>query len=296
MSGALPILLAAASGGVFTDLSGRATIRTDTPRAVGAIVWDLRQRYGWRINYEDPRIRYRGDYVDVTVPSYQPRTPEDRALDPRAGLLEVTFAAPSEEGAPDDPAPVLEALVQAHAASGLPGRFEVRQLGDQYDIVGVAADDESGQTVSQDPVLDARISIPERERSLMDLVHEVCVQVSRATGVRIQEGTLPAGALRQGSMQQGFSDRPAREVLREALSRLRWPWAWSLNCEIGGRTCVLNVDPVGVLMQMPWLGCARAPAQTASVLDPGNDEGSQASTARLPSSRREILSGDQNGR
>jgi hypothetical protein len=80
-------VLLGAPGVVFSYANGTVTVTTDYRRGVGMIVEGLRERYGWKVNYEDVPIVYRGDYDDLTAPTYQPKGPEDRALDPRVTAL-----------------------------------------------------------------------------------------------------------------------------------------------------------------------------------------------------------------
>lgn len=237
------VTLAAAPEVLFTYADGRMTVSSSVPRPAWLIIMGLRERYAWKVNYEDPPIVYKGDYVDVTVPTYHPKGPEDHAIDPRTGLLSISFPVPSESEAPRDPLSILNQLVEAYAGAGLPGRFAVRVVGDEFDVVPIAVADEQGHLRQVTPLLDTKVAIARKDWNVRELVNELRTQLSGKTSTRVGMGTVPLNIHER--LEAGFQDRPAREVLRAALSRMRGPWAWDVTYGVARKEYFLNIDPVG---------------------------------------------------
>jgi hypothetical protein len=226
----------------FSYSNGKVTVTTEYRRGVGMIVQGLQERYRWKVNYEDVPIVYRGDYDDLTSPNYVPKSPDDRALDPRRGRLTITFAAPSEDGAPADPLEVLTQLTEASAAEGLPGRFQVRKAGDQYDVVGTQVADEAGVLRPVPPLLDTPVTLAKEDRTVADLIRAVADSLSASAGRRVAR-VLPLNVLGE-HIDQGFTETPAREVIRAALAKAGGDWVWILNYQISSRTYYLNINRV----------------------------------------------------
>ena len=223
-----------------TYSNGQVTLSCRTPRPVWKIVRYLREEYSWRINYEDPPSSYEGDYVDTTAPTYHSKGPWDRALEPRAGLIQIHYAAAAEGQSPGRPGPVLNELLEVYANAGLPGRFVLRQRGDEYDVVPISMADQQGRWGPVKSILDATVTITKKDRAIDELLNELRNQLSAIAGTRV---LLDAPPNVHERLDEGFENSQAREVIRAALARMPRPWAWDLTYAPG--LYVLNIAPVG---------------------------------------------------
>jgi len=220
----LVLLCAMVSGLAAADIE---TVEVEDPRPLGAAIAVLRERFGWRVSYEDPPYKDARDLVDRTAPTYRgPR----RALDPRGGPLEVSFL-PS-----DPPEVVLRMLIDEHRRRGYPGRFVVRQLDGVMFVLP-----------EQGSVLDTPVTLEDRDWTYWDVVFEVLRQVSQATGVKVDGPGFPRPQFERFKFTA--NREPARQVLlrlfdtRAPAYQFTWQllygpnWGYALN--LAGK----QVDP-----------------------------------------------------
>ena len=109
-------------GIVLNGKAARLHVVAD-PRPLPAALYLLSRTFGWRIGFEEARLAYRGDLVDMTSPKYTPKSPDDRALDPRGGSLDIEFAVNERTQLPDQPTAVIRALLTQYERRGYPGKY-----------------------------------------------------------------------------------------------------------------------------------------------------------------------------
>lgn len=135
---------------------------------------------------------------------------------------------------------ILTQLAAASAAAGLPGRFEVHKVGDQYDVIGSEVADERGVLRPVSPLLDTPVTLAENERTVTGLIQAVADSLSVSVGRRVLT-VLPLNVLGERT-DKGFTETPAREAIRAALAKARGDWVWTLNYDISSRTYYLNIN------------------------------------------------------
>ena len=134
---------------------------------------------------------------------------------------------------------ILTQLAAASAAAGLPGRFEVRKVGDQYDVIGTEVADETGVLRPVSPLL-TPVTLAENERTVAGLIQAVADSLSVSVGRRVLT-VLPLNVLGERT-DKGFTETPAREAIRAALAKARGDWVWTLNYDISSGTYYLNIN------------------------------------------------------
>src|SRR6266498_3985422 len=120
------------------------------PRPLAEGVKQLQEKYGWIITYEDPRLASESDLLDETDPKYSQAHPGGRrALTPKGGTLEISYSVSPVTGKPENPRALLQMLLNAHAASANPGRFELKQNGQIFHVIPEQVKDVRGRWVRQ---------------------------------------------------------------------------------------------------------------------------------------------------
>src|SRR6185312_2881624 len=98
---------------------------------------------------------------------------------------------------------------------------------------------EAGRLTRTTPVLDTRITLERKSRTLRELLGEITAAVSRQTGQRIATGAVPAGLMRE-KVLIGAGNRPARDVLEDALFSGGRKASWRLLYDPGLKAYFFN--------------------------------------------------------
>jgi hypothetical protein len=229
------------NGGVAqTAIDGAeaATFRS-LPEAVDA----LDKRYGYVITVETPPYVYEGDLQD------------ERALRNPSSLSKST-APPImvEKGVPLNlslpPAATVDrvgvsSIVRQLAQNGSTGdhgaHFRVEQDGDDFHIIPSEVRDAKGNWVAYTPLFDTRISIPMKERSMLDTVQAVCDALGAANHVSVRLLVYPLNTLHYTNSTVGASDEAARSVLTRALTGLDRKLTWRVFYDIPMNSYLLSI-------------------------------------------------------
>src|SRR5262245_27186154 len=220
-------------------------LSVNDPRPVAEAVKQLQEKYGWIITYEDPRLAYESDLVDETDPKYSQAHPGgSRALTPKGGRLEISYFVSSATGKPENPKALLQTLLNAHAASANPGRFELRQSGQVFHVIPAQVKDVSGRWVHQASILDIPITFPEKERSILETLETFTSALSSASQMKVAIGTIPLNLFVRHRTTQSASSEPAREALIRTLESTNRRFSWRLLYDPGMKMFALNVRSV----------------------------------------------------
>ncbi len=188
----------------------------------------LEARYGWRITYEDPPYVHESEIKDVTeqvrkdLHLYE-KGKAPKVIGPKGGQIDVSYNVSPKTGRPDNPAALIQMILDAHAARGNPGVFRLIQTGGIFHVVPVQAKNKAGQLVDQGSILDARIILPEQERTGMEMLGAIIVAVSQATQVKVVSGLVPIN-LNYRRSRQGAANETARDVLIRFLHGTKLSW------------------------------------------------------------------------
>ncbi len=186
------------------------------PRPLADAVDALQKKYGWNINYEDPQFVAKSDLVESADGRYiNPVTGAKPHL-PNGASFSVDFSAGA--GTTPDPAATLKTVVEAYNKSSNPGQFELRVREGYFDVVGIAARDDSGKIQRQSPPLDTVVTMSAQEMPAKDIVNSICEQISKLTGQSINVGVYPRSLLGQ-TITPAAAKLPARDAISKVLSQ-----------------------------------------------------------------------------
>ena len=126
-------------------------------------------------------------------------------------------------------------------------KFRVIAAKGMIHIVPQLNRNKQGLLAEQRPELDARISIRAGKRNMWDFLTEFTQAVSQASGRRIDIGTVGLNLMERTevNLAVGFTNAPARTVLREVFILSGLKLSWRLLGGAGDENQVLNVHPVG---------------------------------------------------
>lgn len=219
---------------VITEAGGKIHIATNDPRPLDRIVNALQQKYGWRLNYEDPQYISKLDLTDA-------KSSSDGRLEPGGGSFVVEVPAGPSADAPPDEQKTLQLIVDAYNQSSNPGRFDLRHPNpEQFDIVGTSAHDEKGKISKQAVVLDTPVTIPSEDRTVADTVDLICQKLSEKSHIDITLGIHPGGLDRQ-RVTVGGKEISARDYISAATVPTGRKISWRLLYDPDSKSYVLNL-------------------------------------------------------
>ncbi len=235
--------------GEITDNGSTATVVANCPDPLLQAIEALRDKYGWRINWEEAPFYSRFDIVDSTDPEWRAEHPNAKGATRVAGGF-FTSAIPSGVGAPvlDAPKAVLEKLVEDYNKSDNPGKYIVIESDNGPVIQGVKVRDENGALQDVRPVLDTIIDLPKEPRSTRDTVEAILTALSSAAGAKVvlmgMGGFSTKVEYVPTQIVLGGHSLPARQLLIQALASEGNPRYYRLGFEPDPPTYYLNIDVV----------------------------------------------------
>ena len=242
---AVAALVCAAATLATPSQSAQLSTAVRDPRPLAAMVLQLENVRAWQITYEDPTYSYGADIEDVT--DHVVRNAIDRGrlkvLVPKTNTLSV----PALGDISDEHKALAAVVTQYNAMVGYEA-FQIVQNGQIFHIVPKSAKDEAGQPRDITAVLGTKIAIGAGERSMFQLIDEICVKISAASGTPVKIGTVPQSLLRnlRTTVSTAGRKQPARAIMDEAVSRSGIRLSWRLLFDPKDRFYALNLHDVPV--------------------------------------------------
>ncbi|MGH9878693.1 MAG: hypothetical protein ACRD5H_13740 [Nitrososphaerales archaeon] len=205
----------------------------------------LQRSHGVVITYEDAPYSHEGDVDDDTSPEWRQAHPNGfRALIPKRGSLEVTYYKSPGPIRSDEIRSAIQKVLDAHMEKNYPGRFRLRQEGEMFHVEPIQVKDRFGRLVSVESILDTPISSPEQELTGFKALELITVAVSRASGIKFVEGTVPMNLLYRTSLRRGAKNEKARDVLIDVLKATNAKLSWWILYGPYGKEYALNLREV----------------------------------------------------
>jgi hypothetical protein len=211
------------------ESGGSIQIAANSPRPLAQVADALRQKYGWTIDYEDPRFTSPSDLVVVEGPPRQTL--------PAGGDFKIEFPGnnPQEEK-------VLTTAVNSYNLSGHAGRFELRKgEGDRFALVGIKALDASGKLAAQPVLLDAPIAISNEHRTASAMLSLLCQKLSENQHLAVVLGVTPRRILDRTDVSVGGAETAARKLLSQTLAATQRRLYWELVFDPDAKRYMLDV-------------------------------------------------------
>lgn len=223
----------------ITQTEGTLHIAANSPRPLTQVLDALRQKYGWALEYEDPRYTSKLDLVERPGLNDVPLTV------PAGGGFSVDAAVGSAATAPPAEDKTLQLIVDAYNQSKNPGRFGLRKNeGGGYSVVGIGAQDDKGKILVQEAPLDLPISLPEQPRTASETVQLICQKVAEQSHVPMAVGVTPRALMDHKEVKVGGVKTPARTLLAHTLESTGHPMYWRLLFDPKSKGYFLDVHAV----------------------------------------------------
>jgi hypothetical protein len=221
------------------SLGARAAERTvsilNYPRPVLEAASEMSLTYEYDFTYEDPILVYPGDLQERDPPPDNPmwRTRGIMVLKPGS----IRFRVPRDRRERPSGRKLFGAIVQAGIASGR--EFKVEETDGVFHLIPTFIRDVSGRRVPYPSLLDRPMTFDAGDRTVDDVVRSVVKEITRGTNLDISVGATAFSCIsnvgvshepslfscgRSPMISLGALNRPAREVLTEALRHLGLSW------------------------------------------------------------------------
>ncbi len=209
------------------ETKGTVQIVANSPRPLAQVLDALFQKYGWMVDYEDPRFTSKMDLTESDGPSKQ--------IVPSGGSFTVEFPANMEKEK------VLQLVTDSYNKSTNPGRFELRKVQDTFAVIGVQARNSQGQLSPQKPLFDAPITVKKQKQNISDTLKLICQTLSKRTGTAITIGVTPRNLLDRGQIEVGGAQLAARDLVLQSLTLPDHQFYWRLVFDPGSKGYWLDI-------------------------------------------------------
>jgi hypothetical protein len=209
----------------ISESGGAVHVVANSPRPLAQTLDALRKKYGWVVDYEDPRYLSK---LDVVEASGQAKNVSGANLVPGGGSFSVDFPAGSPEQKPDEEK-TLRLIVDAYNRSNNPGRFEVRKSSQgNFHVVGTATRDAKGEIAAQKAVFDSALTLLRRQKTAEETIEAICAKITRQRGIPVTLGVSPRKLLAYTPVTVGGTGVPARDLLVQTLTLIHGNVYWRL--------------------------------------------------------------------
>ena len=232
------------------------TLRAESWDPVLTIGRTLTDRYGINVSVEAPKWAFPADTEDVAVadPAFSEQHDDIHYDIMKRHAIEVRFST-SGNGHPDDVVRLLRQVANA-ANREMPYGYRLDVTDDDYALVPTRTRNSNGDLEDILPLLDRRVSIPLRTRSIAEHANLMADELSKQTGLHIGCCQSLVAGVPWGMAKLRFEadNKPAREVLKwlilseqqansQASSRHSDYDHWVVRCDgTGAPWCFIEVE------------------------------------------------------
>ncbi|MFZ0319796.1 MAG: hypothetical protein WAL56_11780 [Candidatus Sulfotelmatobacter sp.] len=229
----------------ISEVDGKVHLVANDSRPLAQALDALQQKYGWRVNYEDPQYTSKVDLIDAKGLQDKSSYPNGQHRVPNGGSFAAELGAVPAAQASLDEKKTLQSLIDSYNRSSNPGRFELREdrTEQAFDVVGTAAHDSEGRIAPQPVLLDSSITIDTQERTFSDTVDLICQKLAEKTHVPITFGVHPLG-LDRVHVTVGGKDLTGRSLLLRAIDPTGRKLCWRLLFDPDSGGYFLNLQLV----------------------------------------------------
>ncbi len=213
-----------------TQAAGKVQLKAISPRPLAQVLDALMDKYGWLVDYEDPQYTAAMDTVEAPGPRGMTKYPSGGSF-----TFEFSATAPEAEK-------VLGQAVDAYNKSDNPGRFELhKDPNGHLHVIGTAARDDKGTIGKQAVLLDLVVNVPSEERSITDILNEVCEKLTAESHVQVTIGISPRSLLDRNRVKLGGSKASARDLLKQSLQATHHNLYWRLIYDPSSKSYYLDI-------------------------------------------------------
>lgn len=227
---------------VAQDAPEEVRFSVDEPRPLWRLAYELGQRYGIAVSYEDHPYGF-----EATIPR-EGGTGSDWRMPAPARLAITSTVMDSVRLTVGDAETVLrKALAAYHAAEGpgYYGRFRLVVRDSMFHIIPVSS--QSGLASSARParpVLDTPVTLRGGSSSAREALEEIVAGLNARQSFEVRALTLPIVLLGRTEVELPGGTMSAREALLAIVRQLPIPHVWALKYDFNGGFYALNLQGV----------------------------------------------------
>lgn len=198
----------------------------------------LASEYPADVTYEDPKLSDSLEIEDITFQERGNSRPDaPRILVPRMRALSIDLSVQRGSEA-EEASSLIQRVLDTYSASVSRGEFRISVSKGVTHVIPIASRGEGGASISNDAILDTRITIAAGEMDGLAMFSKICEAVSIARGgvydytrladTPLKPHRLPQNVLRRFSGVLEAEDEPARDVFMRVLRNVDEDVAWLL--------------------------------------------------------------------
>jgi hypothetical protein len=242
----------------ITSAQDSVTIRSDPrdlSRPISTLLRQLRDREKISVTYEDPRYSNSSDVEDVTSAVAKNLSPAEEKLRPRILVPRgkaITFVySPRDLRTPDGVEVTITRMLREYKALG-GATFALVRDGLRFHVVPAEVLNSAGESVHQGSILDTVVSVPEARANAAQLLDDICTQVGRQTGYRMDIGP-GAINMHDAVREQGIGEQSVRAAFEQIWDSVTAPgsFVWNLYYDPSDKSYGLNFSYVGYAGPVP---------------------------------------------
>lgn len=212
-------------------------------RPVSELAWQLEEKYGVAISYEDPPYLCSDDVIDVSAEVNRSASPpETPVLIPREEAIDFKPISVHKGSAESFEKAFRASLDKYAAASGR--KFAVSRHGEMLIVVPANYRSKDGTFEQADPIFDKKISIAPGKRTGIEFLQEFSKALLKASGSKVSIGTIPINLFFGAHTELQATDMRARDVLLSLFAETHQQLSWQLLYGPGEGDYALNIRVV----------------------------------------------------
>ena len=218
---------------------GDTIVRANAARPFVAALEVIAERYGWKVDYEDP-VYSSEETKDATIPEWRKQHPESKGvLIPSGGefvanLGRISPTNPNERS-------VLERLIQVYNSGANPGYFRlVETPSHRFCGRGSSRSSSSGKSIQ---IFDEMIQAKPDQQPALDALRELMLHCGADGKIPIEPGIIPNNSLNQTTIKGNKGPFSCRERLGRILNAMSSNLIYDLFYDIGLKTYYLSIVP-----------------------------------------------------
>jgi hypothetical protein len=215
-------------------------IHAEGPRPLLRALDALEDKYGWRVDYEDPQ--YPADLDLATNEASRPRRRHPKV--DLKGSFSVEFNSGPAPDSPPDEKSVLKIVVDSYNQSDADRQFELREEPDgRLDVVGIGVRDQNGEVSSRQPILDLLITLTTKRRSANETIALICLKLAQQSKIPVTPSRIADDVSGDGTVAVGGTRVSARTLLSRTLATIAEHPSWRLLYAVDGKSYELSLEP-----------------------------------------------------
>jgi hypothetical protein len=219
-----------------------ASFTVDDARPLAIVVHEVREEYGWLVDYEDP-VYDKTQTINTMSSAWQAAHPQYKVGHaPGGGFFTTTFSEDVASGFDTNETrrKVLEKILDDYAKTDNPGRYQLVQSGpSRFDVVG--------HGTTEKPLLDTVVSLKLDDSTASGALDALMLKLKASTGRTVDYGPIVFPELDRCKITSTFAEQTARTMLVQIFHACKLHVVWQLLYDVDEGTYDLNLDGASIV-------------------------------------------------